>query len=156
MGNTRKTPDDAVFAKRQAYYQKHKERILAHARAQYQATREVRLEVSAKIREAERQARLLAKSEAAGYNVRGRLSRDAAKMMVALEKADKPCKDCGGMFPPYVMDFDHVRGTKFSDISTLMSKGVREDLLRREMNKCELVCANCHRIRSYKRQFGAE
>src|SRR5688572_24069191 len=25
---------------------------------------------------------------------------------------DRPCADCGGSFPPYCMDFDHVRGVK--------------------------------------------
>src|SRR5215510_7176859 len=28
----------------------------------------------------------------------------------------RPCADCGGEFPPYLMDFDHVSGDKVDDI----------------------------------------
>ena len=62
-----------------------------------------------------------------------------------------PCVDCGRRYPHYVMDFDHVRGTKAGDISTMAGKPVGEASLRAEIGKCELVCANCHRGRTWKR-----
>ena len=62
---------------------------------------------------------------------------------------DKPCVDCGGKFPPECMDFDHVRGEKlFSVMMRLTASKVR---LETEIAKCDLVCANCHRIRTKKR-----
>lgn len=56
---------------------------------------------------------------------------------------DNPCADCGED-APVVLDFDHV-GDKNFDIS----RGIRdrnwEDVLA-EIGKCEVVCANCHRV----------
>ena len=67
------------------------------------------------------------------------------------ELKDKPCVDCGGVFPPEAMDFDHVRGEKVSGIGFMWS-WKREKVLA-EMGKCDLVCANCHRERTISRDF---
>jgi hypothetical protein len=67
------------------------------------------------------------------------------RLMVDLIK-DVPCMDCGGKFPPYVMDFDHVRGGKRFNIGSQIGRKLR-DLLD-EIGKCDIVCANCHRIRT--------
>lgn len=70
---------------------------------------------------------------------------------VEIEKIkDRPCSDCGGRFPHYVMDFDHLDGTtkKFS-IGKRGSRTWRSTL--EEIKKCEVVCSNCHRIRTYQR-----
>lgn len=65
-------------------------------------------------------------------------------------KKDKPCQDCGGLFPPYVMDFDHVDPTnKIDTITHLRSVVCNKKLLLLEIAKCELVCSNCHRIRTW-------
>lgn len=61
-----------------------------------------------------------------------------------------PCADCGQSFPPYVMDFDHVIGEKVINISQLRSV-CSPALLLSEIKKCEIVCANCHRIRTHKK-----
>lgn len=61
-----------------------------------------------------------------------------------------PCIDCGGVFPPYVMDFDHIED-KTASISSLVHSGVSISRIQKELEKCELVCANCHRIRTYNR-----
>ncbi len=59
-----------------------------------------------------------------------------------------PCMDCGGAFPPYVMDFDHRDpATKYRPVSQLT--GRNEATILAEIDKCDLVCANCHRIRTY-------
>jgi len=63
---------------------------------------------------------------------------------------DKPCMDCGQKFPPYVMDFDHVNGEKVQNIGEMLSYSIESILT--EISKCEVVCANCHRIRTYERQ----
>jgi len=46
------------------------------------------------------------------------------------------------------MDFDHVHGEKDGDISQLRWR-VGAARLEAEIAKCEVVCANCHRERSY-------
>lgn len=49
------------------------------------------------------------------------------------------------------MTFDHLPGTaKRSEISTLLYSGYRRVLLD-EIAKCELVCANCHAVRTFFR-----
>lgn len=48
------------------------------------------------------------------------------------------------------MDFDHARGQKVADISRLAVRGATKQL-REELVKCDVVCANCHRIRTFNR-----
>lgn len=63
-----------------------------------------------------------------------------------------PCLDCGGAFPPVCMDFDHRPGEgKTAQISQLVRTGVSLERVLEEISKCDLVCANCHRIRTYGR-----
>lgn len=63
-----------------------------------------------------------------------------------------PCMDCGQSFPPIAMDFDHVRGNKLRAISRMINQASLSDICD-EMKKCELVCSNCHRIRTHKRHI---
>ncbi len=69
-------------------------------------------------------------------------------------KKDKPCKDCNRIFPPWVMDFDHREGEiKIGSVSRLATTDtVNIDRIKIEIAKCDLVCANCHRQRTYERQ----
>ena len=60
----------------------------------------------------------------------------------------RPCLDCGGKYPWYVMEFDHVRGKKKHKIN----QGLGRLTLQKEIAKCDVVCANCHSIRTYKRR----
>jgi len=66
---------------------------------------------------------------------------------------DKPCVDCGLRFPPECMDFDHLPGQeKVLALSLARKNGWSDDKLRQETEKCEIVCANCHRIRTANRK----
>ena len=68
----------------------------------------------------------------------------------------KPCADCGGSFPPWVMDFDHRSKTeKLECVSFLVQRGMASALVRQEMAKCDVVCANCHRQRTHDRSTKA-
>lgn len=62
-----------------------------------------------------------------------------------------PCADCGVRYPPYVMDFDHVRGDKVDLVPRMAVRPVSLLHLLREIAKCEVVCANCHRLRTSRR-----
>lgn len=63
-----------------------------------------------------------------------------------------PCLDCGLTFPAECMDFDHVIEGKVDRVSQLAWNGPW-DLVLEEIKKCELVCANCHRIRTKNRRL---
>jgi hypothetical protein len=63
---------------------------------------------------------------------------------------DQPCFDCGRCFPACAMDFDHVRGEKWRDVSRL--KGASFETITAEVQKCDVVCANCHRVRTWARK----
>jgi hypothetical protein len=65
------------------------------------------------------------------------------------ELKSKPCVDCGGIFPSECMDFDHLSDDKIIDISKSLYRSM--EFIKKEIAKCDLVCANCHRIRTYKR-----
>ena len=63
---------------------------------------------------------------------------------------NKPCKDCGGTFPPRAMDFHHLDGDGFgqhSGFSMLLRKKGYKEIVLEEIKKCVLLCANCHRMR---------
>ena len=65
------------------------------------------------------------------------------------ELKSAPCQDCGVQYPPWVMQFDHVRGDKLFNVSSTPSKSL--DAMLREAAKCEVVCSNCHQQRTWRR-----
>lgn len=63
---------------------------------------------------------------------------------------DKPCTDCGINYSVIVMQFDHRPGEiKLHNVSQMESKSVVQILA--EVAKCDVVCANCHALRTYER-----
>lgn len=74
--------------------------------------------------------------------------------MMLREAKDKPCMDCDVKYPYYVMDLDHRPDeVKLVDPSKLPSLGsVRK--LEQEIAKCDVVCSNCHRQRTFDRKSG--
>lgn len=78
---------------------------------------------------------------------------ETVRQLVASLKS-KPCMDCNHSFPPECMDFDHRPGTqkKFT-ISQLSGSGAcrSDEAIAAELAKCDLVCACCHRIRTFSR-----
>ena len=61
----------------------------------------------------------------------------------------RPCADCNQIFPPCVMEFDHVHGKKLKAVSQLRHRKLA--ILQAEIGKCEIVCSNCHRMRTHKK-----
>lgn len=69
-------------------------------------------------------------------------------------KKSTPCADCKLHFPYYVMDFDHLDGDeKAFGIAIAIQHSYSWRRLRAEIEKCEIVCANCHRIRTFQRMM---
>lgn len=66
---------------------------------------------------------------------------------------EKPCVDCGKIYPSWIMDFDHIEGTiKLSSIGGIHSGRLWSfDKIDEEIAKCELVCSNCQRQRTHDR-----
>lgn len=62
---------------------------------------------------------------------------------------DVPCMDCGIKYPPYVMDFDHHSDKSF-ELAGASSRFLSIKKVIMEIKKCDVVCANCHRIRTFK------
>lgn len=94
---------------------------------------------------------------------KGRFARDI-KMRKRLKEAyeekrrwlnelkNKPCLDCGQTYPPYVMEFDH-RDPKTKLFSPGNFGFCSKKEFEVELAKCDLVCANCHRVRTYKQRL---
>ena len=57
--------------------------------------------------------------------------------------------DCG-INNHIVLDFDHIKDKKYN-VSRMIHDGFTWASIKKEIAKCEIVCANCHRIRTYKR-----
>ena len=98
------------------------------------------------------------KTDAAGYkknkiwyDERNRKVKIVNKEFVRSAK-DVPCADCGLKYPPYVMDFDHLNSAiKVNNISAMAGQGWSLKRIKEEIDKCEVVCSNCHRIRTWNR-----
>lgn len=76
---------------------------------------------------------------------RGRRRRYA----LVVRAKSKPCMDCGQSFIPFVMDLDHVRGKKLFALSACRTRPI--SAVQKEIAKCDTVCSNCHRIRTWNR-----
>lgn len=61
-----------------------------------------------------------------------------------------PCTDCGISYPYYVMDFDHLRDKECNLSSQRILSWSKKRILE-EVAKCEIVCANCHRERTFNK-----
>ena len=66
-------------------------------------------------------------------------------------KETTPCSDCKVSYPYYVMDFDHVEDGKSFDVSGHTKHTRSIDKIKEEIDKCEVVCSNCHRVRTFQR-----
>lgn len=67
------------------------------------------------------------------------------------EKKNVPCLDCHESYPSYVMDFDHKDKNKEMSIGTTIAQSWSLQRVIKEMEKCDIVCSNCHRERTHKR-----
>lgn len=81
-----------------------------------------------------------------------RIRRTRIRSMTYL--AEKGCSYCPQR-DPRVLQYDHKDPkNKFKSISTLISTGYgwSSEVLRREIRKCIVICANCHAIHTHKKQ----
>lgn len=78
---------------------------------------------------------------------RGRkLARESKRK--AVQYMGNKCHDCGESYPDYIYDFHHLSGdTKVDNPSAILKK--EWSVAKEELDKCVMVCANCHRERHY-------
>jgi len=88
-----------------------------------------------------------------GYFIPGKV-RQYIFDYIALTKESKPCMDCNKSYPFFIMDYDHVFGEKYDNLSKLYKRVTLNtlDLIDIEIAKCDLVCSNCHRVRTNNRR----
>ena len=91
-------------------------------------------------------------SEAKKARQRMKQRRVALYARIDAIKESTPCADCKECFPAVCMDFDHHRGDKTANVSRLVNEGYSLERIEGEIAKCELVCANCHRVRTRDRK----
>ena len=92
------------------------------------------------------------KTHKAQFNERTKKS--ARKLQTLVDSAkNRPCMDCGLTYHPFVMDLDHRPGeNKVDCVSNLTHYHASIEIIRREIAKCDVVCSNCHRLRTLKRK----
>ncbi len=71
------------------------------------------------------------------------------KTRLRIYLSNHPCVDCGET-DIRLLEFDHVRGQKDGEISDLFRQGFSWSIIEAEIAKCEIRCANCHRIKTFK------
>lgn len=97
-----------------------------------------------------KQCRVRGPKERASQKVRADKRRKEIKGLLDKLKSI-PCMDCGIQYKPYVMDFDHRdRSTKLGTLSHMHTWS--NNKIYAEIEKCDVVCANCHRERTHNRE----
>jgi len=105
-----------------------------------EAAREYRLKNNEQVNKVAKRSR--AKRSKANYRAR--------KDYISKLK-EKPCSDCKVQYPWYVMDFDHRPG-ETKEFTIGQSPNIAWDRILKEVAKCDVVCSNCHRERTYQRR----
>lgn len=75
------------------------------------------------------------------------LMRNKRRLWIHAEKQKTGCVRCGYNEHPAALDFHHVRGEKLFNIGYNAWRGY--EILKVEMAKCDVLCANCHRIQTF-------
>ena len=132
-----------------------RDKFNAYHRAFYAANKHKWREYVARNREAVRKQKALyhekhkeeLNSQARAY---GKTCRRRNAAIVRKAKAGG-CVDCG-IKDPRVLDFDHIHGAKLASIAKLAGTAGLPTRLLNEIAKCEVRCANCHRITTAERR----
>ena len=70
----------------------------------------------------------------------------------AIDYLGGKCIDCSGVFEDCVYDFHHVdMSTKEGNPSYFLKGTSKWERAKEELDKCVLLCANCHRVRHFSR-----
>lgn len=85
------------------------------------------------------------------YKERAKARKRYIQQYLMRVKALKKCADCG-FSDPRALDFDHLGDKTMNVTDMAYGKGWGLERIKQEIRKCEVVCANCHRIRTAMRR----
>jgi len=83
---------------------------------------------------------------------RQRMIRTKVSAFLQEYKQEKGCSDCKENYPYWMLDFDHLGDKKFN-LANYRAYTTNIELVKKEVEKCEVVCANCHRNRTFLRNI---
>lgn len=63
-------------------------------------------------------------------------------------KSEKSCKRCGEDHPA-TLEFHHPEGREGLTVGKMVSLGYSKEKIKKEIDKCEVLCSNCHKILHY-------
>jgi len=91
-------------------------------------------------------------------NKKSVLERNAKKKLairsyIKQYKEFRGCMDCGVKYPFYVLDLDHRDGSTKKFVPSQLSNNNSWKAMVEELEKCDVVCANCHRERTHSRGY---
>lgn len=84
-------------------------------------------------------------------HARTRDRRSRIRKYIQEYKQSKICMDCKEDYPYYMLEFDHRpdENKRFNISSGPVTASI-DDIVK-EISKCDVVCANCHKIRTHQR-----
>ena len=77
------------------------------------------------------------------YNEQKQKYRNDIKLK-AVQYLGGKCQKCGKIVPQYCFDFHHDKDNKNDEITSLIKRHFSFEQIVSELNKCSLLCANCH------------
>jgi hypothetical protein len=80
-------------------------------------------------------------------NAQGRARYNKVQGFIREYKLNVGCVDCNYREHHAALEFDHVKGNK--ELNVCFSKSIKQ--AKKEIEKCEVVCSNCHKIRTFNR-----
>jgi NAD-dependent dihydropyrimidine dehydrogenase PreA subunit len=87
--------------------------------------------------------------------MRGNINKAKRRRIMWEYKEKNGCTDCKEMYPHYVLEFDHKPEFEKVGSPTEIAYQYGIEAALKEAEKCDVVCANCHKIRTHNRnQFG--
>ena len=81
-------------------------------------------------------------------------SRRRHKKSLAVQRFGNLCAHCGGEYPDCVFEFHHVEHTN-KDITPAKLFLLKDETIHNELDKCIMLCANCHRIEHLRLEYNA-
>lgn len=85
------------------------------------------------------------------YKLGAKNRREGLKCKLKEYKKTLKCIDCGYNKHIEALDFDHLAG-KFKNISQMIVNSYSWGKILEEISKCEVRCANCHRVKTHERR----
>lgn len=145
LGEVMRTKEEkAAYAK--AYNKANKERIKAESKVYYAANREKKMAYAKAYREANREETIAyAKAYQKANREELKAKRDERNLIIFNYKGAE-CNHCGLSEPKHleIYDYHHVDpDTKLYSVSNILKGPIER--LRTEVDKCLLLCSNCHR-----------